>query len=170
MSGSTKVKAKAGKQQATGGRKQSNNLAIDLNQLSLNSDGSSLTNQSTPTSKKSVKKGTGSRLPVSNGRLNRSRNGSKQSLNNNGGGPLVPSTVSSVHNSHLASCPNIRPSQAATPNSESSSSTRTLANVKKKKVTSSTPVERFRFEEYMPLCEVQKLLAKGQVVEVSNSL
>jgi hypothetical protein len=116
-------------------------------------------------------------LPVSNGRLasSSSRSESRQSNLNHSQSMaadcmcLVPTEVSLVHNSHLISCPNMQTNQPTTPGSESTISNCTLASVESKISKKSAKQMPFRFEEYMPLCEVQRLLAKGQVVEVSIS-
>ena len=91
--------------------------------------------------------------------------------NGGGGGGLVPSLVSSVHNSHLAFCPNVRSSNNQNNgNSPAMSETMSVSTISSRCRTQSTKCggnnETFRFEEYMPLCEVQRLLGKGEIVEV----
>lgn len=121
---------------------------------------------------------------------------------------LVPSEVSSMHNSHLtSSCSNKNKksnqtskqcsapnSLLATPSTSSpatpSDSRRSSKQMKKSesesfnskdvkyfksKQTASASTKQanlnnkaFRFEEYMPLCKVQNMLGKGQIVEVSD--
>lgn len=141
-------------------------LTIDLNKLSLEEvHESSGTKNSAKLAK--TPKSNKSRLPVSNNRISGSRSESRQSPESGGG--LVPSIVTSIHNSHLATCPNVRPNvqSATTPSSESTLSTCTLSSVSAKKQITGISNERFRYEEYMPLCEIQKLMAKGQVIEVN---